>query len=84
MLREISEVRKTLVNHLPLPAQLMLPFLLAGFLSVPFTVWPCFIQGGKAPDKVVGLWVHLIHSPGTLLFSPVEVPAVRERHETMS
>lgn len=72
------------MNRLPASARLKLPFLVAGFLSFLFSVWLYFVQGETTAGIFVGLWVPSIHSLGSLLLSPVEVPAAREREEVMS
>jgi hypothetical protein len=72
------------VNHLPRTARLKLPFLIAGFLSFLFSVWLYFVQGETTAGIFVGLWVPSIHSLGTLLLSPVDVPSVRERDEVVA
>jgi len=64
--------------------RLKLPFLIAGFLSFLFSVWLYFVQGQTTAGIFVGLWVPSIHSLGTLLLTPVDQPAVREREEVMS
>jgi hypothetical protein len=72
------------VKHLPRSARLKLPFLIAGFLSFLFSVWLYFVQGETTAGIFVGLWVPSIHSLGTLLLSPVDVPSVRERDEVVA
>jgi len=72
------------MKRLPASARLKLPFLVAGFLSFVFSVWLYFVQGETTAGIFVGLWVPSIHSLGTLLLSPVEVPAASERQEVMS
>ena len=75
------------MQRLSLPLRLKLPFLVAGFLSFVFSVWLYFVQGETTAGIFVGLWVPSIHSLGTLLLTPVEVPAtVRsdQREEVMS
>ena len=74
------------MQRLPSPLRLKLPFLVAGFLSFLFSVWLYFVQGETTAGIFVGLWVPSIHSLGTLLLSPVEVPATpdRDREEVMS
>ena len=70
---------------LPLPLRLKLPFLVAGFLSFLFSVWLYFVQGQTTAGIFVGLWVPSIHSLGTLLLTPVAVPApVTAREEVRS
>jgi hypothetical protein len=64
-----------------------LPFLAAGFLSFLFSVWLYFVQGETTAGIFVGLWVPSIHSLGTLLLTPVDVPATArstERQEVLS
>jgi hypothetical protein len=72
------------MNRFTASARLKLPFLIAGFLSFLFSVWLYFIQGETTAGIFVGLWVPSIHSLGSLLVSPVEVPAAREREEVVS
>lgn len=72
------------MNSLPASTRLKLPFVIAGFLSFLFSVWLYFVQGETTAGIFVGLWVPSIHSLGTLLLTPVGVPAVRERDEVMS
>jgi hypothetical protein len=75
------------MQRLSVPLRLKLPFLLAGFLSFVFSVWLYFVQGETTAGIFVGLWVPSIHSLGTLLLTPVEVPStVRsdQREEVMS
>ncbi len=66
---------KRLPLPLPVPLRLKLPFLVAGFLSFLFSVWLYFVQGQTTAGIFVGLWVPSIHSLGTLLLTPVAVPA---------
>ena len=63
------------MKSLPPSLRLKLPFLVAGFLSFLFSVWLYFVQGQTTAGIFVGLWVPSIHSLGTLLLSPVDVPA---------
>lgn len=72
------------MKKLPPSLRLKLPFLVAGFLSFLFSVWLYFVQGQTTAGIFVGLWVPSIHSLGTLLLTPVDQPAVREREEVMS
>ena len=72
------------MTRLPASARLKLPFLLAGFVSFLFSVWLYFVQGETTAGIFVGLWVPSIHSLGTLLLSPVDVPAAPVREEVMS
>jgi hypothetical protein len=72
------------MKRLPESARLKLPFLMAGFLSFLFSVWLYFVQGETTAGIFVGLWVPSIHSLGSLLVSPVEVPAARHQEEVMS
>ncbi len=74
------------MHRLPASARLKLPFLIAGFMSFLFSVWLYFVQGETTAGIFVGLWVPSIHSLGTLLLTPVEVPADRTaaREEVMS
>ena len=72
------------MKRLPTSARLKLPFLIAGFMSFLFSVWLYFVQGETTAGIFVGLWVPSIHSLGSLLVSPVDVPAAPERKEAMS
>ncbi len=74
------------MKRLPVPLRLKLPFLVAGFLSFLFSVWLYFVQGQTTAGIFVGLWVPSIHSLGTLLLTPVQVPDQRPatREEVMS
>ena len=72
------------MKALPSSLRLKLPFLVAGFLSFLVSVWLYFVQGETTAGIFVGLWVPSIHSLGTLLLTPVDQPAVREREEVMS
>ena len=63
---------------------LKLPFLVAGFASFVFSVLLYFVFDEKTAGIFVGLWVPSIHSLGSLLLSPVDAPAAREREEVMS
>jgi hypothetical protein len=74
----------TTTKQLPPSARLKLPFLIAGFLSFLFSVWLYFVQGETTAGIFVGLWVPSIHSLGTLLLTPVDQPAVREREQVIS
>ena len=72
------------MTRLPASARLKLPFLVAGFMSFLFSVWLYFVQGETTAGIFVGLWVPSIHSLGSLLLSPVEVPVTPAREEVMS
>jgi hypothetical protein len=72
------------MNRLTANARLKLPFLIAGFLSFVFSVWLYFVQDETTAGIFVGLWVPSIHSLGSLLLSPVDQPATREREEVLS
>jgi len=74
------------MKRLPAPLRLKLPFLAAGFLSFLFSVWLYFVQGQTTAGIFVGLWVPSIHSLGTLLLTPVQVPdgSRTTREEVMS
>ena len=74
------------MQTLPTSLQAKLPFLVAGFLAFLFSVWLYFVQGETTAGIFVGLWVPSIHSLGTLLLAPVEVPVTpdRDREEVMS
>ena len=73
------------LQRLPLSARFKLPFLIAGFASFVFSVFLYFVQGETTAGIFVGLWVPSIHSLGTLLLTPVDVPApVTQRVEVMS
>jgi len=74
---------KRLPIPLPTPLRLKLPFLVAGFLSFLFSVWLYFVQGETTAGIFVGLWVPSIHSLGTLMLAPVDVPeaATDDRRE---
>jgi hypothetical protein len=63
------------MKRLPLALRLKLPFLVAGFFSFLLSVWLYFVQGQTTAGIFVGLWVPPIHSLGTLLLTPVAVPA---------
>ena len=73
------------MKRLPIPVRLKLPFLIAGFASFLFSVWLYFVQGEESAGIFVGLWVPSIHSLGTLLLTPVDVPVTgKQREEVMS
>jgi len=75
------------MKRLSVPLRMKLPFLAAGFLSFLFSVWLYFVQGETTAGVFVGLWVPSIHSLGTLLLTPVEVPTTArttERQEVLS
>ena len=75
------------MKRLPVPLRLKLPFLTAGFLSFLFSVWLYFVQGETTAGIFVGLWVPSIHSLGTLLLTPDQVPTTApapERQEVRS
>ncbi len=69
------------MQRLTASARLKLPFLAAGFASFLFSVWLYFVQGQTTAGIFVGLWVPSIHSLGTLLLTPVDVPVTATRHE---
>ena len=71
-------------KSLPVQLRLKLPFLIAGFLSFLFSVWLYFVQGQTTAGIFVGLWVPSIHSLGTLLLTPVAVPAAAVREKVRS
>lgn len=73
------------MKRLPTSTRLKLPFLIAGFASFVFSVWLYFVQGETTAGIFVGLWVPSIHSLGTLLLTPVDVPVTEtQREEVMS
>ena len=75
------------MQRLSVPLRMKLPFLAAGFLSFLFSVWLYFVQGETTAGVFVGLWVPSIHSLGTLLLTPVEVPSITrstQREEVLS
>ena len=75
------------MKRLSVPLRVKLPFLAAGFMSFLFSVWLYFVQGETTAGIFVGLWVPSIHSLGTLLLTPVEVPTTArsaEREEVLS
>jgi len=73
------------MKRLPIPVRLKLPFLIAGFASFLVSVWLYFVQGEESAGIFVGLWVPSIHSLGTLLLTPVDVPVTgKQREEVMS
>ncbi len=65
------------MKRLPTPLRMKLPFLVAGFLSFLFSVWLYFVQGETTAGIFVGLWVPSIHSLGTLMLVPVDVPVAQ-------
>ena len=67
---------------LPPTLKVKLPFIIAGFASFLFSVWLYFVQDETMAGIFVGLWVPSIHSLGTLLLAPVDMPAQRV-HETV-
>lgn len=69
------------MKRLSVPLRLKLPFVVAGFCSFLFSVWLYFVQGETTAGIFVGLWVPSIHSLGTLLLSPVDVPAGEDSRE---
>ena len=73
------------MKRLPTSVRLKLPFLIAGFASFLFSVWLYFVQGETTAGIFVGLWVPSIHSLGTLMLTPVDVPVTEvQREEVMS
>ncbi|MGB7879650.1 MAG: hypothetical protein WBL31_12860 [Ilumatobacteraceae bacterium] len=74
---------KRLPSPLPPPLRLQVPVLVAGFFSFLFSVWLYFVQGETTAGIFVGLWVPSIHSLGTLMLAPVDVPeaATDDRRE---
>ena len=67
---------------LPPTLKVKLPFIIAGFASFLFSVWLYFIQDETMAGIFVGLWVPSIHSLGTLLLAPVDMPTQR-MHEAV-
>jgi hypothetical protein len=47
-------------------------------------VWLYFVQDEQTAGIFVGLWVPSIHSLGTLILSPVESDAERNREEVLT
>ena len=85
MLNGETTYERPTMKRLPVQLRLKLPFLVAGFLSFLFSVWLYFVQGQTTAGIFVGLWVPSIHSLGTLLLTPVAVPApVVAREEVRS
>ena len=75
------------MQRLSVPLRMKLPVLAAGFLSFLFSVWLYFVQGETTAGVFVGHGVPSIHSLGTLLLTPVEVPSTTrstEREEVLS
>ena len=72
------------MSRLTPAARLKMPFLVAAFLSFLFSVWLYFVQGETTAGIFVGLWVPSIHSLGTLLLTPVDVPEGRVLEEVRS
>lgn len=62
---------------IPPALKVKLPFLVAGFASFLFSVWLYFVQDETTAGIFVGLWVPSIHSLGTLMVTPVGLPAQR-------
>lgn len=62
------------MRQLPAELKVKMPFLIAGFASFLFSVWLYFVQDETTAGIFVGLWVPSIHSLGTLLVSPTNVP----------
>ena len=56
----------------------MLPFIIAGFASLLFSVWLYFIHDDTMAGIFVGLWVPSIHSLGTLMLVQTDAPTRRE------
>ena len=75
---------KTLLNKLPPDFRLKLPFLIAGFMSFLFSVYLYFVLGEEMAGIFVGLWVPSIHSLGTLIVSPANVPAEATEREKVN
>ena len=69
---------------LPQALWLKLPFVIAGFASFLLSVWLYFVQDETTAGIFVGIWVPSIHSLGTLLVTPVDVPANSEVQEVAS
>ncbi len=69
---------------LPQALRLKLPFIIAGFASFLLSVWLYFVQDETTAGIFVGIWVPSIHSLGTLLLTPVDVPANSEVQEVAS
>jgi hypothetical protein len=69
------------MKRLPIALRLKLPFLVAGFASFLFSVWLYFVQGQTTAGIFVGLWVPSIHSLGTLLLTPTDVPVAALRQD---
>jgi hypothetical protein len=63
------------MRKLPTSIRLKLPFLAAGFLSFLFSVFLYFVKNEEMAGIFVGLWVPSIHSLGTLILTPTEIPA---------
>ena len=64
--------------------RLKLPFLIAGFASVLFSVYLYFVRDETTAGIFVGLWVPSIHSLGTLLLTPVDAPAENNQRTKVS
>ena len=60
------------MKRLPDSIVLKLPFLVAGFLSLLFSVWLFFVQDEQTAGIFVGVWVPSIHSLGTPILTPTE------------
>ncbi|MFT7473966.1 MAG: hypothetical protein ACI81L_000882 [Verrucomicrobiales bacterium] len=69
---------------LPQALRLKLPFIIAGFASFLLSVWLYFVQDETTAGIFVGIWVPSIHSLGTLLLTPVDLPANSEVQEVAS
>ena len=63
------------MKNLPASVRLKLPFLAAGFGSFLFSVFLYFVKNEEMAGIFVGLWVPSIHSLGTLILTPTEIPA---------
>lgn len=72
------------MSALPPALRLKLPFLVAGFASFLLSVYLYFVLDETTTGIFVGLWVPSIHSLGTLLVSPADVPAVSVKTPEMS
>lgn len=70
--------------EVPYELRLKLRFIIAGFASFLLSVWLYFVQDETTAGIFVGIWVPSIHSLGTLLLRPVDVPASSEAQEVAS
>ena len=57
------------MQHLIESFRYKLPFVIAGFASMVFSIYLYFVQDETTAAIFVGLWVPSIHSLGTLLLS---------------